>query len=250
MNQKPRESRRFETLTSKGELVELIEDIVPGRKVAYGKMIIRTQNHNLYQSGLFYVQDDIKKKQRELEEKKRREEERRLLEDEMRRLNEARKLYQSEKDRLNQLNEELSLIEEKKSKRFLYDDDVSIVKNTETKTFHSNYIQKKHKIKEEEFPKRTTETRILGSECNNDTVYVQNASVNPQYIQQVEEACPTCGRYFVNNNLCPDCQKETNVDMNNNKVEYQQECLCQECAMATNENNNLCPDCCNQNTKQ
>ena len=168
----------------------------------------------------------------------------------MRRLNEARKLYQSEKDRLNQLNEELSLIEEKKNKRFLYDDDVSIVKNTETKTFHSNYIQKKHKIKEEEFPKRTTETRILGSECNNDTVYVQNASVNPQYIQQVEESCPTCGRYFVNNNLFPDCQKETNVDMNNNKVEYQQECLCQECAMATNENNNLCPDCCNQNAEQ
>ena len=66
----------------------------------------------------------------------------------MRRLNEARKLYQSEKDRLNQLNEELSLIEEKKSKRFLYDDDVSIVKNTETKTFHSDCVQKKHKIKD------------------------------------------------------------------------------------------------------
>ena len=70
MNQRPRESRRFETLTSKGELVELIEDIVPGRKVAYGKMIIRTQNHNLYQSGLFYVQDDLKKKAKRIRRKK------------------------------------------------------------------------------------------------------------------------------------------------------------------------------------
>ena len=50
MSQKIKE-RRFEKLISKGELVEIIEETLPGRREAFGKMLIRTENHNLYESG-------------------------------------------------------------------------------------------------------------------------------------------------------------------------------------------------------
>ena len=51
MSQKPRE-RHFEKLNSKGELVEIIEETLPGKKEAFGQMLLRTENHNLYGSGM------------------------------------------------------------------------------------------------------------------------------------------------------------------------------------------------------
>ena len=50
MSQQPRE-RRFEKINSKGELVEIIEETLPGRIEAFGQMLLRTENHNLYESG-------------------------------------------------------------------------------------------------------------------------------------------------------------------------------------------------------
>ena len=51
MSQKIKE-RRFEKINSKGELVEIIEETLPGKREAFGKMLIRTENHNLYESGM------------------------------------------------------------------------------------------------------------------------------------------------------------------------------------------------------
>ena len=50
MTQRIRE-RRFETLNSKGEVIEIIEETFKGKTEAFGKMLLQTSNHNLYHSG-------------------------------------------------------------------------------------------------------------------------------------------------------------------------------------------------------
>ena len=49
-NSKTKE-RHYEIRNEKGDLVEVIEETLPGRKKNFGNMVFRTSNHNLYQSG-------------------------------------------------------------------------------------------------------------------------------------------------------------------------------------------------------
>ena len=43
--------RRYERVNSKGDIIEVIEETLPGKRETYGNMVYKSTNHNLYQSG-------------------------------------------------------------------------------------------------------------------------------------------------------------------------------------------------------
>ena len=104
------------------------------------------------------------------EEMKKLEKEKKRFEEEQRKM-EIQKIYQEERQKLM---DELDRI--RKSKRFVYDDDTTIYKNAETKTFYSEYIQKQYKNSDNEFPNRNTQTKVFGSDDNDDNVYLNTTN--------------------------------------------------------------------------
>ena len=141
---------RFERKTSNGDIVEVIEETLPGKKEAYGNMLIRITNHNLYESGMHTLpgekrykeilkkkkekecicgfdhekecicgEEEERRRKKELEEKKRKEEERRrkMEEERLRRIEEERKI-KIEEERIRKIEEErLRRIEEERRRK-------------------------------------------------------------------------------------------------------------------------------------
>ena len=109
-------------------------------------------------------------------------EEQRLYEEEMRKCEEEKKRYEEGRRKMElqkiYIEEKQRLMDEldriKKSKRFEYDTDTIIYKNTDTKTFYSEYIQKKYKNADAEFPSRNTRTKIFGSDEPDENVYIKS----------------------------------------------------------------------------
>jgi len=193
----------------------------------------------------------------ELEEKEYMEKlmkEQKLYEEELRKMNEEKRKYAQEKEKFENLkrNNQLDIVEEKKieeNRIFIYDENVEIVKKAEIKTFKHDYIQKKYKIKNTVFPTRKTITKILGIQTQEN-----NIQINQNYIQQIDGACPGCGRVLgeniqnleqnlvqIDNNVCPNCQQMTTEHIQENQnmeqAEYQKEEICPNCMAVESENN-------------
>ena len=52
--------RRYEKVNNEGDVIEVIEETVPGGVEAYGNMLIRIENHNLYESGIHNLPDQLR----------------------------------------------------------------------------------------------------------------------------------------------------------------------------------------------
>ena len=74
MSQKPKE-KHFERINTKGQHVEVIEETLPGKKEEYGKMVKRTENHNLYESGTHNLPGEKRYREILLEQEKKKKEE-------------------------------------------------------------------------------------------------------------------------------------------------------------------------------
>ena len=73
MSQKPKE-KHFERINTKGQHVEVIEETLPGKKEEYGKMVKRTENHNLYESGSHNLPGEKRYREILLEQEKKKKE--------------------------------------------------------------------------------------------------------------------------------------------------------------------------------
>ena len=181
------------------------------------------------------------------EERRRREEDERernkkkdLLNDQIRRLEEEERLYEEEKRKLEEEKRRLTEKQGKKyraprektevqtqiiekeeveeginslNKRFIYDDVTNVFKTSETKTFYSEYIQKKYKNVQAPFPTRNTKTVVIGSNEENisDNTFIVNRnnvnSINSRTFN-VNANFNSCG------DLCPECQQREIYEQN------------------------------------
>ena len=97
------------------------------------------------------------------------------------------------------------------NKKFIYDEAIYVYKTSETKTFYSEYIQKKYQNVQAPFPTRNTKTVVIGNNeenINDNTYFVNSNNVIPN-------ANFVNNGNFINNrtlnnasgDLCPDCQQ-------------------------------------------
>ena len=193
------------------------------------------------------------------------EEEQKLFEEELRKYEDEKRRYEEEQRKIllqkiiaEEKQKELDEQERNKlSRRFIYDEDNTIYKNTNTKTFYTEYIQKKYTASTDTaFPTRKTETKVFGSDENEDYVYnTANTSFNSTTNININaltnvNTCAQCaalqnvnlGQNLVKNDglklVCPDCQMSENIKLNSvgqNQIITEQNLI--------QVQNSLCPGC-------
>lgn len=170
-----------------------------------------------------------KKKDLLKEQIRRLEEEERLYEEEIRKLEEEKKRFNERQGKLRAPREKTEvkteIIEKEEeeegldivNKRFIYDEVINVYKTSETKTFYSEYVQKKYKNVQAPFPTRNTKTVVIG---NNE----ENISTNTFIVNRNNANINVCGQ------LCPDCQQREIYEQN--MVEVGPSC-CPACGRTT-----------------
>ena len=154
--------------------------------------------------------DLLKEQIRRLEEEERLyEEEKRKLEEEKRRLSENKGKLRAPREKTevqNQIieNEEVEEEINRLNKRFIYDEVINVYKSSETKTFYSEYMQKKYKNVQVPFPTRNTKTVVIGSNEENVSANDNTYIINRNNVDKIN----VCGQ------LCPDCQQREIYEQN------------------------------------
>lgn len=176
------------------------------------------------------------------EQIRRLEEEERLYEEEMNKLLEEKRRFNEKQGKLRAPREkaeaQTQIIEKEEveegvtnvNRRFIYDEVINVYKTSETKTFYSEYVQKKYRNVQTPFPTRNTKTVVIGSnEANissntyiaNRNNFVSNAGfgnninvINTRTFNSNANAdVNLCG------SLCQDCQQREIYEQNMAEVE-------------------------------
>jgi hypothetical protein len=142
------------------------------------------------------------------EEEKLFEEEKRLLEEEKRRFAEKQGKLRAPREKTEVKTQIIEKEEEEEegltnlNKKFIYDEAIYVYKTSETKTFYSEYIQKKYQNVQAPFPTRNTKTVVIGS--NEENVSANTYIINRNNVDKIN----VCGQ------LCPDCQQRETYEQN------------------------------------